>query len=196
LNDSVTLAVCDLGGGRLVRRLRYVVPEATGIDDIGWRLRPRLGGSLRSLFRFRLGLGLGFGRRHDLCVGRCQLNGRADRLCARRWNRIGGFGRRHAGRCGLLGLRGNAGALVILVVRLATPEKGREQARLLADGCGIVAIATAFDVGAGQLIALHRTAIGGQVDSTSIREHSGELIVGHARPVTDAAGIEMDEGRA
>ena len=93
-------------------------------------------------------------------------------------------------------LGGSAGALVILFGRLAAPEQGREQARLLADGCGIVAIAAALDVGAGQLIALHRTAIGGQVDGTSIREHPGELIVGHARPVTDAAGVEMDEGRS
>ena len=34
------------------------------------------------------------------------------------------------------------------------------------------------------------------MDGTSIREHPGELILGHARPVTDAAGIEMDEGRS
>ena len=101
-----------------------------------------------------------------------------------------------AGRSGFLVLDRNAGALVILVVRLAAPEQRREQARHLADGCGIVAIAAALDVGAGQLIALQRTAIGRQVDGTSIREHPGELIVGHARPVTDAAGIEMDERRS
>src|SRR4029450_1717746 len=52
----------DLGGGSLVRRLRYVVPEAAGIDDIGRRLQLRLGGRLRSLFCFRLGFGLGLGR--------------------------------------------------------------------------------------------------------------------------------------
>ncbi|OIQ71496.1 hypothetical protein GALL_468850 [mine drainage metagenome] len=31
---------------------------------------------------------------------------------------------------------------------------------------------------------------------TSVREYAGQLIVGHARPVTDAAGIEMDEWRS
>ena len=30
----------------------------------------------------------------------------------------------------------------------------------------------------------------------AVREHPGQLIVGHARPVTDAAGVEMDEGRS
>ena len=30
----------------------------------------------------------------------------------------------------------------------------------------------------------------------SVREYAGQLIVGHARPVTDAAGIEMDERRS
>ena len=30
----------------------------------------------------------------------------------------------------------------------------------------------------------------------SIREDPGQLILGHARPVTDAAGIEMDERRS
>ena len=30
----------------------------------------------------------------------------------------------------------------------------------------------------------------------SVREYPGQLIVGHARPVTDAAGIEMDERRS
>ena len=34
------------------------------------------------------------------------------------------------------------------------------------------------------------------MNGPSVREHPGELIVGHARPVTDAAGVEMNEGRS
>ena len=30
----------------------------------------------------------------------------------------------------------------------------------------------------------------------AVREHLGELVMGHARPVTDAAGVEMDERRS
>ena len=30
----------------------------------------------------------------------------------------------------------------------------------------------------------------------AVREDPGQLIVGHARPVPDVAGIEMDEGRS
>ena len=144
---------------------------------------------------------LGFGAGTICASAEASWNVAADlRLCARHRHRIGGFGGRrcghHAGRSRFLGLGGSAGALVILVGRLAALEQRGEQARLLADGCSIVAIAAAFDVGAGQLIALQRIAIGGQMHGASVREHPGELIVGHARPVTDAAGIEMDEGRS
>jgi len=83
------------------------------------------------------------------------------RLRARRRNRICGFRGRGSGHHGLLVLDGRAGGLVIFLVRLAAPEQRRKQVRRLADGRGIVAIATAFDVGAGKLIALQRTAIGG-----------------------------------
>ena len=60
---------------------------------------------------------------------------------------------------------------------------------------GVVAAAL-FDLGAGKLIALQRVAVGGNMHGAAVREYADQLIVGHARPVTDAAGIEMDEGRS
>ena len=66
----------------------------------------------------------------------------------------------------------------------------------LALGQGLVAIVALFDVGAGQLISLQRGAVGGDVHGAAVREDAGQLVVGHARPVADAAGIEMDEGRS
>ena len=37
--------------------------------------------------------------------------------------------------------------------------------------------------------------VSGDVDRTSVREDTRELVVIHARPVTDVAGVEMHEGR-
>ncbi len=34
------------------------------------------------------------------------------------------------------------------------------------------------------------------MDGAAIREDAGQLIVGHSRPVANAAGIEMDERRS
>ena len=103
----------------------------------------------------------------------------------------------HDGRRGLLVLDGDgSAALIFLVVGLAAPEQRGEQAGLLADGCGVVAIAALLDVGAGEFITLQRTTIRGQVDGAAVGKHPGQLIMGHARPVTDAAGIEMNERRS
>ena len=66
----------DLRRRRLLRRRRGVAPEAAGIDDVGRRLRLRLGRLSR---RRRLRLW----RLHDLRVGRGELEGRGDRGLAR-----------------------------------------------------------------------------------------------------------------
>ena len=60
----------------------------------------------------------------------------------------------------------------------------------------VITAAAMLDVGAGQLIALQRHAIRGNVDRASVRKNPHELVVRHARPVADVAGIEMHERRA
>ena len=73
----------------------------------------------------------------------------------------------------------------------------REANRLgFADGGRVVAIAAFFDLGAGQLISLQRRAVGRDMHGAAVREYPGQLVVGHARPVADAAGVEMDERRS
>ena len=52
-----------------------------------------------------------------------------------------------------------------------------------------------FDVGERQLVALQRFAVGGNMHGAAVGEYPGQLVVVHARPVPDAAGIEMDERR-
>ncbi|GCC49279.1 hypothetical protein chiPu_0033504, partial [Chiloscyllium punctatum] len=83
----------DLCGRRLLRRGRFVAPEAAGIDDVGGRLRRGVLGGLHHLHR-RLGLW----RRNELRVGGGELDrGGELRLGARQRNRIGGFGIRRLG---------------------------------------------------------------------------------------------------
>ena len=178
---------------RRLLRGRRGIPEAAGIDDVGRGLR--LAG--RRLVSH--GRGLRLGRCNELRIGRSELDRSGDlRLGARCRHRIGRLGRggNHGRRNRLRGRGGRA--LVILVAargggsRLAL-EQGGKEIRLAA---GIFAGAAALDVGLGQLIALQRRAVGRNVDGAAVREHAGELVMRHARPVPDAAGVQMHEGRA
>ena len=51
----------------------------------------------------------------------------------------------------------------------------------------------ALKLGQRFLITRQRLAVAGDVDGLLVREDAHELVVGHARPVPDAAGVEMHE---
>ena len=73
-------------------------------------------------------------------------------------------------------------------------EQGGEQAAA-AGRRGLIALAVP-DFSEREIVALQRTSIGGDMDRLAVREHAHELVVRHARPVADVAGVEMHEGRA
>ena len=89
---------------------------------------------------------------------------------------------------------GGARGLVIVIVRLALEQRREEPG--FADRRGTIATAALFDIGAGEFIALEWHAVGRDMHGAPVGEYLGELIVGHPRPVTDAASVEMDEWRA
>ena len=95
---------------------------------------------------------------------------------------------------GLLTHSRSGAFLVVFAADLPLNRAARKPPGLLPD-CA-VAIAALLDVGAGELIALQRVAVGGDVHGAAVRKHPRQLVVGHARPVPDRAGVQMDEGRA
>ena len=177
----------DLLGCGLLRRGGHIAPEAARIDDVFRRLRLCCA-IVRSclLGRFRL-----FGL-EVLRVSRGKLE-RGDHARFRSPRRDG-ISRLAAGDIGDLD-EGRSVRGVILVVVGPAFEEVVPRAQAGPDHRVIVAIAP-FDIGTSQLISFQRNAVRGDMNGAPIGKYLGELIVGHRRPVTDAAGIEMDEGRS
>src|SRR3569833_1755932 len=75
---------------------------------------------------------------------------------------------------------------------LSFVEPRSEQAAV--GGGGIITLAT-LDFGLRDIVSLQRMSIGGEMDRLAVWEHARELVVRHARPVPDVAGVEMHEGR-
>ena len=94
----------------------------------------------------------------------------------------------------------------------ASEQPGEDAALRLSGGLGVCAdhagsraaasdipdgiVAAALDIGQRQRIAGKRMAVGRNMHRAAVGKDLDQLIVRHARPVADRAGIEMDEGRA
>ena len=159
----ISAGVCGLAsvviGCRRRVRLRRLDDQRVGGSELEGRGGTRFGAGGLRIGRFGIG---GFGRGGS-GIGRL-VGGR---------DRRGGvghlLGRRHRRR----------DRLVIVVVARFALEQRRPQARAALLHGAVVAVA-GFDVGAGQLIALHRPAVGGHMHGPLVRKNLGELIVGHA----------------
>ena len=101
---------------------------------------------------------------------------------------------------------GTFGFLVFVpVLLLAEAEQVGEDVALLGVDAGCARgverdrrrrAAALLEVGERERIACQRLAVGRNMDGAAVREHLGELIMRHARPVAHAADVEMHEGRA
>ncbi len=56
--------------------------------------------------------------------------------------------------------------------------------------------AALLERGERDVVAGHRLAVGRQMHGLAVGEDAGELVAGHARPMADAAGVHVHEGRA
>ncbi len=134
----------------------------------------------------------------------------------RLWRRFGGGPRAGDGLVALAGLRhasligrtvaggpacaaaaGVGGGIVLHLVSglLEAEQAGEELADALAGIAGgdLDGALRALKLGQRLLIARQRLSVGGDVNGLLVGEHAHELVVGHARPVADAAGVQMDE---